>query len=500
MPEPRRTSRGRHRARPLPARWRSRSVAVVSSTAFLAAALAAVSFAPASPVALAQPAQHAVASRPAVDKQVPPAPTSTAYRVALARLDDRVSAAQTATVTLVGSPLTPAAPPVPLQPVLPVDVVDVVDVAPATTSPLTPDQLAPRVEGARQEVAGGDLAAASRVVKGVETDVLLVSLDLADQSAQNAALARLLVAADPNVAALDAAVGATHAAADARDVVAAAAAAAQARDAAAGITLAAQQATTTADDATKATILRAEQQAHSIDGYTNGNIPLDVLCPVEFAPTQHLRCDAAEALARMNAAYRQVFGHDMVISGSYRSLPDQVITRAAKGGLAAVPGTSNHGWGLAVDLGDGMDSYGSAQYAWLKVNAVLFGWHHPTYMDQGGRGPHEPWHWEFGTTDDRGAGTSTPILVNGQRNGATPAAPPDATEGESSPGPAVPQPSPTPTATPTGTPSPEPTPTPSPTPTPEPTPSSTPATTPTATPTPDPSPADSATPTEAPTP
>ncbi|WP_051275044.1 D-alanyl-D-alanine carboxypeptidase family protein [Cellulomonas sp. URHD0024] len=450
----------------------------------LAGALAVVSFAPSPSVGVVPSTERQTVSGPATHKQLAPKPTSAAYRSALARLTERVEAVETASVTLVGGPL--ASPPATFDPVFPAAPPEFVEsVSNVPPSVLTADSLAPRVRGARQQVAGGDLTVASRVVKGVETDVLRVALDLADQSAQNSALARMLFSTDPHVAVLDAAVGATHAAAANRDVVAAATAAAQARDAAAAITVAAQEASTTADAATKAAILLAEQQAHSTDGYTNGNIPLDVLCAVDFAPGQHLRCDAAAALVRMNAAYHQVFGHDMVITDSYRSLGAQVITKAAKGGLAAVPGTSNHGWGLAVDLGDGLDSYRSPQYAWLAANAVLFGWHHPTYMNEDGRGPHEPWHWEFGTTDDRGTGTSTPILVNGRPNAATPA-PVAPTE----------QPSATPTPTPTPTPSPSPTPTPTPSTTPTPTPTPTPSVSSTPHPTPTPSPDP---PTESPT-
>ncbi|WP_456826360.1 D-alanyl-D-alanine carboxypeptidase family protein [Cellulomonas sp. P5_E12] len=474
--------------------------------AILTAALAATPFLPSRSADAQQ-----VAAPPAVSqKQVPPEPSRGAHRSALDRLHERVTAVETATVTLVGRPLgLVEAPEVAAGPAsLPVDsdiVGPVFAAVPATAPELTVERLPTRVLDARQEVAFGDVSTAARAVKGVETDVLLVALDLADQSAQNAALARLLVGADPNVAALDAAVGAAHTAAATRDVVATASAATQARDAAAGITAAAQQAATSADETTKAAIAKAEQQAHSTDGFTNGNIPLEALCAVEFAPQQHLRCDAAEALVRMNAAYREEFGHDIVISDSYRSLAEQVTTKAAKGGLAAVPGTSNHGWGLAIDLGDGAGSYRSAQYAWLKANAALFGWHHPTYMDEGGRGPHEPWHWEFGTTDDRGNGTSTPILVNGQPNASTPAVPPapvaeqPAPTNTPTPDPSAtatptPEPTPSPTETPTATPTPTETSTPTETPTPTPTDTPTPSSTPPETPAP--SPTDSASPTE----
>ena len=116
----------------------------------------------------------------------------------------------------------------------------------------------------------------------------------------------------------------------------------------------------------------------------------------------------------MNAAYREAFGRDLAIIGSYRTLAEQVSTRGGQGGLAAVPGTSNHGWGLAIDLGDGANSYRSRAVRLAQGQRVLFGWHHPTYMDEGGRGPHEPWHWEFGTSDDAGTGTSVPITVGVQ--------------------------------------------------------------------------------------
>ena len=73
--------------------------------------------------------------------------------------------------------------------------------------------------------------------------------------------------------------------------------------------------------------------------------------------------------------------------------------RATKGGLAAVPGTSNHGWGIAVDLGGigGLGDFGEPGYRWLQEHAADYGWYHPRVMEPGGGGPQEPWHWEFGT-------------------------------------------------------------------------------------------------------
>jgi LAS superfamily LD-carboxypeptidase LdcB len=62
--------------------------------------------------------------------------------------------------------------------------------------------------------------------------------------------------------------------------------------------------------------------------------------------------------------------------------------------LAAVPGTSNHGWGLAVDLCGGIERFGTPQYGWMLANAGRFGFVHPGWADPG-NGREEPWHWEY---------------------------------------------------------------------------------------------------------
>jgi hypothetical protein len=62
---------------------------------------------------------------------------------------------------------------------------------------------------------------------------------------------------------------------------------------------------------------------------------------------------------------------------------------------AAVPGTSVHGWGRAVDLEDGAGelTFSSAGYRWLQANAWRWGFVHPAWAEPGGSSP-EPWHWE----------------------------------------------------------------------------------------------------------
>ena len=133
--------------------------------------------------------------------------------------------------------------------------------------------------------------------------------------------------------------------------------------------------------------------ARSWGGYPNGLIPPSALCPIGVG-SHALRCDAAAAWRAMSEAYAAAFGEPVCITDSYRTYASQVRLYGEKPALAAVPGTSNHGWGLAVDLCGGIDTFGTAQYAWMVANAGRFGWLHPTWADPG-NGREEPWHWEY---------------------------------------------------------------------------------------------------------
>ena len=82
------------------------------------------------------------------------------------------------------------------------------------------------------------------------------------------------------------------------------------------------------------------------------------------------------------------------MTDSYRSYSAQVDLFQRKPGLAAVPGTSEHGWGLAVDFCGGIEDSGSSASAWMRSNAGRFGWFHPSWAEPSGNRP-EPWHWEF---------------------------------------------------------------------------------------------------------
>lgn len=63
----------------------------------------------------------------------------------------------------------------------------------------------------------------------------------------------------------------------------------------------------------------------------------------------------------------------------------------------ARPGTSLHGWGLAIDIWGGGNSLltcSAPELVWLQLNAPRFGWIHPEWARCGQTGA-EPWHWEF---------------------------------------------------------------------------------------------------------
>ncbi len=119
--------------------------------------------------------------------------------------------------------------------------------------------------------------------------------------------------------------------------------------------------------------------------YGNGRIPNALLTPIGIG--QHrLWGPAAQAFMKMRSG-AAADGVPMSVTDSYRSYENQVILAAQKGltkngGWAAVPGTSEHGWGLAIDVD--VDQRG---FQWLKAHGAEYGWVQ--------RSAREPWHWEY---------------------------------------------------------------------------------------------------------
>lgn len=129
-------------------------------------------------------------------------------------------------------------------------------------------------------------------------------------------------------------------------------------------------------------------------GFSNGEIPMSALRAISWDPGEHARPDAEQALESMNVAYKARFGVNMSITDSYRTYARQVECLRFQGSLCAKPGYSNHGWGLAIDFGGGINRFGTVQRQWMESNAGSYGWVSPDWAQAGTNKP-EAWHWEY---------------------------------------------------------------------------------------------------------
>ncbi|MCL2849173.1 MAG: M15 family metallopeptidase [Micrococcales bacterium] len=122
----------------------------------------------------------------------------------------------------------------------------------------------------------------------------------------------------------------------------------------------------------------------------NGQMPARDLCTLWDGKTK-VRADFAVALTGLNQMYVARFGVDLCVTDGYRTLAQQYAVKNRKGAMAATPGTSNHGLGLAVDLCP--SSYAGARYQWLRdVGMQQFDIDNPLWAR---KSKIEPWHWEF---------------------------------------------------------------------------------------------------------
>ncbi len=154
----------------------------------------------------------------------------------------------------------------------------------------------------------------------------------------------------------------------------------------------------------------------------NGRLPDSELCWL-WKPTIRLRADAALALAQLNEQFKAHFGRDICMSSGYRTYEEQVATKRSKGYLAATPGTSMHGYGLAFDLCSSDDS--GAPYKWLSDNAAAFGFENPYWARTR---KYEPWHWEYVPGTSQYYGSYDTWFADGGDDGDTSVAAPTTTD------------------------------------------------------------------------
>lgn len=93
---------------------------------------------------------------------------------------------------------------------------------------------------------------------------------------------------------------------------------------------------------------------------SNGRLSRSELAPITVAVNgeqAYLRKDAAKAFMAMNAESEARYGVTLRVPSArtaYRPISDQWyfwnLYQSGQGNLAAYPGTSNHGWGVGIDL------------------------------------------------------------------------------------------------------------------------------------------------------
>ena len=122
-----------------------------------------------------------------------------------------------------------------------------------------------------------------------------------------------------------------------------------------------------------------------LKAYGNGKIPANALS--EIGDGSHRLWGPAAGAFKQMRADAAAAGVSFGVTDSYRSYDQQVDLAKRKGlysqgGLAATPGTSNHGWGLSLDL-----DLNPKALAWMRENGERYGFVEDV--------PREPWHWTF---------------------------------------------------------------------------------------------------------
>ena len=119
-------------------------------------------------------------------------------------------------------------------------------------------------------------------------------------------------------------------------------------------------------------------------GYTRGHNPT-------FVP------DIVENFKKLCNSFEAKFGEKIKLTDGFRTWKGQTSVRKKKPTLAAKPGTSNHGWGLAFDWDtkwNNKSGFRSETYKWMFENAPKFGFHNPSWARPNGSKP-EAWHFEW---------------------------------------------------------------------------------------------------------
>jgi len=154
----------------------------------------------------------------------------------------------------------------------------------------------------------------------------------------------------------------------------------------------------------------------AVSNYDNGKIPNNKMKKNKYlskslrGDSTYLMAEASDALDKLMDLFDKTnFPGKQKISftDGYRSYARQEALYEKYGaGRAAKPGTSNHGWGIAVDMYWGVrtsmfkdsdarpSGFKHPNYVWMLENAKNFGWYNPVALRDDSR-TDEWWHWEY---------------------------------------------------------------------------------------------------------
>lgn len=137
--------------------------------------------------------------------------------------------------------------------------------------------------------------------------------------------------------------------------------------------------------------------AAQIRRMANGRLASSNLVAISWDPGQNLIAGPALGdLTKLNKAFKKKFGRNLEIDLTYRTRGTQeYLYRELGRMIAAKPGTSNHGWGLAIDFPETRDyGFDGTYYKWLKAYSKRYGWVHHKVYEKGS--PYaEAWHFEY---------------------------------------------------------------------------------------------------------
>jgi len=123
----------------------------------------------------------------------------------------------------------------------------------------------------------------------------------------------------------------------------------------------------------------------------NGQLPSSALHSIGRGYS--LAAAAARSFLAMSAESSRCYGTPILVRAAYRTLALQWyfwrLYQSGRGNLAAYPGTSNHGWGLAVDL------YNTRMRQIVDAIGGKYGW-----AKRWSDAPSEWWHIKYSSTHD----------------------------------------------------------------------------------------------------